>query len=134
MVNREMGKIKFRLNNEKFTFNVFQSMKKLKYNHVLSVIDIVDEDGLIACIKERLGVKGLVEMIMNFDSDNINEYDELVINFIGIGSYSYAPKKLDLQLKKRATLPTRPSIKETSGIEVGGHPISFALSIFGDQQ
>lgn len=51
---------------------------------------------------------------MNFDSGGIYEYDEMVSAFVGRGSYNYTPKKLDRDLKNRATPPSRPSTEEPS--------------------
>lgn len=68
-------------------------------------------------IEERLRVETLATVIINFESDGIDEYDELVRALYGIGSYKYAHKKLDLNLKNRCTPPSRPSIEEPSVLE-----------------
>ncbi|XP_047267227.1 uncharacterized protein LOC124897808 [Capsicum annuum] len=49
---------------------------------------------------------------MNFDREDIDEYEETVCGLTGMGSYSYAPKKLDLDLKNRPSPPAKPSIEE----------------------
>lgn len=67
---------------------------------MVSVIGTIDEDILITPIKERLGVEELVALIMSFDGNDIDEYDKIVSTLVGKCSYSYAPKKLDLELKK----------------------------------
>lgn len=51
---------------------------------------------------------------MNFDRDGIDGYYEIVSTLFDKGSYSYVPNKLDLDLKIRATTPSRPTIKEPS--------------------
>ena len=48
---------------------------------------------------------------MNFDSDGIEEYDEMVGALYGRGSYTYAPMKLDLGLKNTMTPTARPLIE-----------------------
>lgn len=47
---------------------------------VLFVIDINNDkvNTVIVPIEKRLGIETLVEGIMNFDSDGIKEYDEMV--------------------------------------------------------
>lgn len=55
---------------------------------------------------------------MNFDRDGIKEYDDMVGTQYGRGSYTYTPKKLDLDLKSRTTPPALPSIKEPIILEL----------------
>lgn len=64
---------------------------------VITVIDTQDKDELVVSNEKRLGVEALVTIIMNFDNDDINEYD---IN------------EALIYLKNRVTPPTKPSIKE----------------------
>lgn len=42
------------------------------------VIDIVDDAVVAMPIEDRLRVEALITVIMNFDSDGIDEYDEMV--------------------------------------------------------
>lgn len=76
------------------------------------MIDIVNDNTLIAPIKEKLGVEALAIVIMNFDRGGIIEYDEMVSSLVGRVSYSYVPKRLDLNLKNRVTPIARLSIDE----------------------
>lgn len=71
---------------------------------MLSVIDIIYNDEETISIEQKLGVKELTKIIMNFDSDGIKEYEEVVNAFPGRGSYNYVLKKLDLYLKNITTL------------------------------
>lgn len=50
------------------------------------MIDTVDKDPLISPIKKILDVEALMTMIMNYDSDGIDEYNEIVSALIGSGS------------------------------------------------
>lgn len=52
-----------------------QMMKNKKNMHVISVINTIDEDALVARIKERLRVVSLTSTIINFDSDCTEGYD-----------------------------------------------------------
>lgn len=67
-------------------------MKQLNYMHVVSVINTIDEDSLIVPIKERLGIDVLAAVIIYFDGDDIDKYDEMLSAFSGMGSYFYVPK------------------------------------------
>lgn len=106
--------MKLRLNNKEENFSVCQSMKKPIDMHVISVIITVDEESKIAPIEESLGVEAPVIVIINFEVYNIDEYYEMVSTFVGIGSYSYAPNSLDLDLEHKVTPPAKPSIMEAS--------------------
>lgn len=63
-------------------------------------------------IKERFSVEAFAAVIMNFGSDGINEYHEIVSTLVGKGSYTYVSKNVDLNLKNRVTPPAKPSIEE----------------------
>lgn len=79
---------------------------------MISVIDTIDKDKLVVPTEERLGVVAIVIVIMNFHSDGIDEYDEMVNTLFGRGSYIYALRNLDLNLKNRVTPPAKPLIKD----------------------
>lgn len=49
---------------------------------VVYIIDTVDDNKLTMPIEERLGVEALVVVIMNFDSDSIKKYDEILSAFV----------------------------------------------------
>lgn len=63
-------------------------------------------------IEKRLGVEMLAVIIINFDSDGIDEFDEMVNVLYSRGSYYYALKILDLDLKNRSTPSAHPSIEK----------------------
>ena len=62
-------------------------------------------------IEECLGVEALAALIMNFDSDCIEEYGSLVIA-LDQGDVPFKPKKLELLMKHRESPPAKPSIEE----------------------
>jgi len=76
------------------------------------VIDLVDEAQVEVSIEKWLGVEALVVVIMNFDEEDIIEYEEMIGAPICLGTNSYALENLDLDLKNRATPPARPSTME----------------------
>lgn len=102
LVDRDQAD-KFRLNNEQVNLILGQYMKQPKDMHVISMVDTIQEYELVVPIKIRLSVEALAVLIMNFDSNGINEYDATVSILIGKGSYTYAPQKMDLDLKNRVT-------------------------------
>lgn len=93
------------------------------------MIDTLDDDTLIEPTEERLGADALVAVIINFDSDGIDEYDEMVSVFVGRGSYSDTLMKLYLDLKNRETPPDCLSIKETPLLEFTSIP-SYLRYVF----
>lgn len=52
--------MKFKLNNEEITFNIYRSMKKESDLKVVNIVNHVVECGYEVSIKERLGVDALV--------------------------------------------------------------------------
>ena len=78
VVYMEKGHIKFRLNNEEVTFNIRRSMRKSCKIQLVYVISYRVQKSSEVQIEERLGVEALVAVIMNFDSDCIEECGSLV--------------------------------------------------------
>lgn len=56
------------------------------------MIETIYDDEVTMPIKERLRVEALAAVIMNFDCNVINEYDEMVSEMYHRGSYNYSPK------------------------------------------
>ena len=48
--------------------------------------------------EEQLVVEPLAIILMKFDHEGIEEYEETVCALSGMDSYPYAPKKLDLDM------------------------------------
>ncbi|XP_047253646.1 uncharacterized protein LOC124887769 [Capsicum annuum] len=104
--------LKFRVNVEEVIFDVCPSMKKKNEKSVFSIIDIYYEDEQEMPVEERFGVEILALVLMNFNGDGIEEYDKTACALIGMGSYTYAPKKMDIKLKNRPIPPAKPSIEK----------------------
>ncbi|XP_047267563.1 uncharacterized protein LOC124897990 [Capsicum annuum] len=83
-------------------------MKNHKEICVFSIVDVYYVDEREVPIKKKFVVEPLAAVLMNFDSEGIKEYEETICALNGMGSYSYAPKKLDLDLK---IFPTPPEDK-----------------------
>ncbi|KAG5590825.1 hypothetical protein H5410_041339 [Solanum commersonii] len=91
----------------------YESIKHPSELKVVSVITLVDEKQPEVHVKERSSIEALVVVvIINFDGGDISEYGEMVGALDGTGTYTYAPRKLDLDLENRVTPPSRPSIEE----------------------
>ena len=74
----DKGKIKFWLNNKEVTFNICGSMRQTGELQSISAISDKVESSSEVQIEERLGVVALAAVIMNFESDGIEEYGSLV--------------------------------------------------------
>lgn len=95
------------------------------------MIDTVDEKALVATIEEKLDAEALAAAIMNFDSDGIDGYDEMVHALVGKGLYSYAPKKVELDQKNRATPTAKPSIEEPPVLKLKAFPSHLRYAFLG---
>ncbi|XP_059277534.1 uncharacterized protein LOC132031568 [Lycium ferocissimum] len=110
-VDVERDDLKFRMNDEEITFYICKSMEQPVDMSVVSVINTIDEATETTVDHEHLG-EMLAAVIMNYEGEREEEFEETVNALIGLGSYHYNPKKFDLDLKKRETPPTKPSIIE----------------------
>lgn len=59
---------------------------------------------------------------MNFNREDIQKYEKNFNELVGMGSYSYVPKKLDLDLKNRLSPTTKPLIEEPLLLELKDLP------------
>ena len=98
LVDMEKGKMKFRFNNEEATFNICRSMRQSGELQLVSAISYKFESSSEVKIEERLGIEALAAVIMNFESDCIEEYGSLVAA-LDRGYVPFKPKKLELDMK-----------------------------------
>ncbi|XP_015161562.1 uncharacterized protein [Solanum tuberosum] len=131
MVDMEKGQMKFRLNNEKVTFNNCISMKHESDLKSASVVNHIVKEESEVFIEDKSGVEALPAVIMNFDRDEIDEYDELVFARDGVNFSRRQPKKLDLDLKNRDTPPTKPSVDEPPKLELKALPSHLRYVFLG---
>lgn len=94
------------------------------------MIDTTYEDVFIAFFKERLGVEVLATVIMKFNNNGTLEYDKMVNDLVGGGSYSFVPKNLGLNLKNRAAPPAQPSIEEPPHLKLKSFPTHLRYAFF----
>lgn len=97
LVNMEYNELKFMLNNKSVIFNICQSLKQPRGVSVISIIN--NEIDIEITIEEIFEVEKLAIMMMNFDLEDIEDYEKIMSPLDEMRSYSYAPKKLDLTLK-----------------------------------
>lgn len=96
-------------------------MKQPQDMNVVSAIEALDEGEMRATIAERLAVKTLAAVLMNFQADYGTDYAETVNALQGMGAHFYAPKKLDLDLKNSPSPPAKPSIEEPHVLELNSY-------------
>nr|XP_009762456.1 PREDICTED: uncharacterized protein LOC104214482 [Nicotiana sylvestris] len=115
LMDSNRNEIKFRVNDEEVTFQESKGMKLPHEYESISVIDIVDEVEDIVEIKmeEQCLSEALAAILVNFDGEDMEGYMESVNALEGIGSYTYAIKKLSLNLENRVTPPAKPSTIES---------------------
>ncbi|XP_015166292.1 uncharacterized protein [Solanum tuberosum] len=117
LVDVESGKLKFRVNDDEVTFNIYKSMKQPSNIHVVSTEDFIDEE--VASVSHMLRKNELLESILaNQDDSKIQEYDEMIAALTGLGAYARNPIKLDIDLKNRCSPPAKPSIEEPPTLEL----------------
>lgn len=84
LVDVESGELKFWVNDEEVTFNVCILMKLPSELQVVSVIDVMDE--AVASTEEGVFVgESLTTILLNYDGEDIEYYDEVVAALTGLG-------------------------------------------------
>ncbi|XP_016581711.1 uncharacterized protein LOC107879115 [Capsicum annuum] len=133
LIDLRANKLLFRLNNEVVLFYVCQSMKQPKEMGIFSIIYVYYVDEHEDPIEEKIILETLVAVLMNFDCEGIEEYEETVCALTGMESYSYAPKKLDLDLKNWPTPLAKPSIKEPPVLALKEFPRHLRYVFLGSE-
>ncbi|XP_059284819.1 uncharacterized protein LOC132038112 [Lycium ferocissimum] len=117
LVDVERGDLKFRMNDEEVAFHICKSTKQPADMSVVSVIDTIDE-AMDTTVEHKHVGDMLAAVIMNYEGEDEEEFGETVNALIGLGSYHYNPKKLDIDLEHRATPPAKTSIIELPTLEL----------------
>ncbi|XP_070029708.1 uncharacterized protein [Nicotiana sylvestris] len=112
LVDMEAGELTFRVGDENVVFHVCKSIKQPNSTKVCSFMDLVmivlvDDTSAMINVEDPLEAV-LLNLTVNEDEGRL----ECVNALYGMGSYSYEPRKLSLDLENRNTLPTKPSIEE----------------------
>ena len=82
-------------------------------------------------IEERLGVEALAAVIMNLDSNCIEEYESLVVA-LDRGDVQFKPKKYELDMKNRKSPPAKPYIEEAPKLELKALPPHLRYEFLGN--
>nr|XP_016440793.1 PREDICTED: uncharacterized protein LOC107766510 [Nicotiana tabacum] len=133
LIDSERNEIKFRVNDEEVTFQESKGMKLPHEYESISVIDVVDEveDAVELKMEEQCLGEALAAILVNFDSEDMDGYMESVNALEGLGSYTYTPAKLSLDLENRATPPAKPSIIEPPQLELKPLPPHLRYKFLG---
>lgn len=74
------------MNDEVVKFDVCQSLKQPEEMSVLSIVDVYYEDDGEVAILEKDVVEPLAAVLINFNSEGIEEYEEIIYALNGMGS------------------------------------------------
>lgn len=97
-VDVESGYLKFRVNDKEVVFNVCNAIKQPNDLHVISAIDVVDE--AMKSVYELTSMDGVsLVVLLNYDEDNIDDYDKVIATLIRIGFFPTTCVKLYIDLK-----------------------------------
>ncbi|XP_075108953.1 uncharacterized protein LOC142180779 isoform X1 [Nicotiana tabacum] len=131
LVDVEVGKIIFRVGDEKVVFHVCKSMKQPNSTEVCSFVDLVIV--VIICdTSAMINVEDPLEaVLLNLDVNEDASRVECVNSLHGMGSYSYQPRKLSLDLENRKTPPTKPSIEKPPVLELKPLPSHLMYEFLG---
>ncbi|XP_070009801.1 uncharacterized protein [Nicotiana sylvestris] len=100
---------------------------------IILVIDVVDEVEYAIEMKMEEQCLGevLAAILVNFDGEGMEGYMVSVNALEGLGSYTYAPKNLSLDLKSRVTPPAKPSTIEPPQLELKPLPSHLRYKFLG---
>ncbi|XP_070057840.1 uncharacterized protein [Nicotiana tomentosiformis] len=103
LVDVEAGELTFRVDDEKVVFHVCKSMRQPNSKKVCSFVDLVT-DVIVDATSDVMNVDDTLEVVLlNFDNDEMDGFMECVNSLQGMGSYTYEPRKLSLDLENRTT-------------------------------
>ncbi|XP_016506363.1 uncharacterized protein LOC107824139 [Nicotiana tabacum] len=133
LMDSERNEIKIWVNDEEVTFQVTKAMKLPHEYESISVVDIVDEveDAIEIKMEEQCLGEALAAILVNFDGEDMDGYMESVNALEGLGSYTYTPTKLSLDLENRDTPPAKPSIIEPPQLELKPLPPHLRYKFLG---
>lgn len=107
MVDVESREIKFWLNNEKVSFNIWNYIKQPIDLQIILPIDVINKKAK-NFIDVILLDDHLVGVLSNFKRNKVEEFDKLVSYLMGLGLYTMNPIKFYLDLKNHQNTPAKP--------------------------
>ncbi|XP_049366672.1 uncharacterized protein LOC125831557 [Solanum verrucosum] len=121
LVDVESGKLKFRVKDDEVTFNVCKSMKQPSNIHVVSTEDVIDE--AVESVSHLMCKNEPLESVLtNYDESEVQGYEEVVVALSGLKVYSRNLIKLDIDMKRTESPPTKPSTEELPNLELKALP------------
>ncbi|XP_059302275.1 uncharacterized protein LOC132054249 [Lycium ferocissimum] len=131
LMDSEKNEIKFRVNDEEVTFQASKGMKLPSAYESISVIDSFDgiDDAVEHKMEEESLGEALAAVLMNFDAYDMEGYVKTINALEGLVSYTYHPRKLDLDLANRTTPPAKPPIVEPPKLELKQLPSHLRRAI-----
>ncbi|XP_070045731.1 uncharacterized protein [Nicotiana tomentosiformis] len=131
LVDVEVGELTFRVGDEKVVFRVSKSMRQPNSNEVCSFVDLVAQV-IIDDTSAMMNVEDPLEaVLLNHDEDEKEGLVECANALQRIGSYTYGPRTLSLDLENRKTPPTKPSIEEPPTLELKPLPSHLMYEFLG---
>ncbi|XP_070049584.1 uncharacterized protein [Nicotiana tomentosiformis] len=131
LVDVEAGELTFRVGDEKVVFYVCKSMRQPNSNGVCSFVDIVIEV-IVDDTSVMINVEDPLEaVLLNHEDDEKADLIEYANALQGMGSFTYGPRKLSLDLENRKTPPTKPSIEEPPTLELKPLPSHLRYDFLG---
>ncbi|PHT48005.1 Sulfate transporter 1.3 [Capsicum baccatum] len=82
---------------------------------------------------KQLTIKSSSAGLLNFEREDVEDYEETICALTGIGSYSHASKKLDLDLKNRPSPKMKTSIEEPPVLESEELPSHLRYAFLGSR-
>ncbi|XP_070010875.1 uncharacterized protein [Nicotiana sylvestris] len=108
LVDVESGELTFRVGDKNFVFHVCKSMRHMNSTKVCSFVDLVTEV-IVDDTSAMVNVEDPLEaVLLNLDVNEDEGRVECVNALHEMGSYSYEPRKLSLDLENRKTLSIKP--------------------------
>ncbi|XP_015163880.1 uncharacterized protein [Solanum tuberosum] len=130
LVDVKSGKLKFRVNDDEVTFNIYKSMKQQSNIHVVSVEDVIAE--AVASVSHLMCKNEPLESVLaSYDESKVQGYEEVVAALSGLEVYSRNPIKLDIDLKNRESPSAQPSTEEPLNLELKALPSHLKYSFLG---
>ncbi|XP_070007485.1 uncharacterized protein [Nicotiana sylvestris] len=131
LVDVESRELTFWIGDEKVIFHVCKSMRQPNSNELYSFMDlvtdvIIDETSVVMNVDDTLEA-----VLLKFDDDEMDGFVEYVNSLQRMGSYTYEPCKLSLDLENRTTPPTKPSIEEPPILELKPFPPHLRYEFLG---
>ncbi|XP_070054220.1 uncharacterized protein [Nicotiana tomentosiformis] len=131
LVDVEADEITFRVGDEKVVFHVCKSMRQPNSNEVCSFVDLVTEV-IVDDTSTVMNVDDTLEAaLLNNDDDEKEGFVECANALQGMGSYTYEPQKLSLDLENQKTPPTKPSIEKPPTLELKPSPSHLRYEFLG---